>query len=151
MYVNPKILKMFEQNQNSTLAYLSKMLKWLGLIFILLTLVSFFIPIQIYEILLEPKIIRDNYYFYTFILLLIGIFTTVYQTAFSMYLNLFKKLNILSYIYLIAFIVNVIGNFFIKDYGIIAAGISTLVAYIVILLLQILYVSKYIKMEINNV
>lgn len=150
MYVNPKILKMFEENQNSTLAYLSKMLKWLGLIFILLTLVSFFIPIQIYEILLEPKIIRDNYYFYTFIILLISIFATVYQTAFSMYLNLFKKLNILSYIYLIAFIVNVIGNFFIKDYGIIAAAISTLISYVVILGLQMIYISKYKRREITN-
>ena len=67
------------------------------------------------------------------------------------YIKLFKKVYILSYIYLIAFIVNIIGNLFIKDYGIIAAAISTLVAYIVILLLQILYVSKYMKMEINNV
>lgn len=150
MYVNPKILKMFEENENNALEYLSKMLKWFGIIFLLLILVSFFIPIQIYEILLEPKIIRDNYYFYTFILLLIGIFATVYQTAFSMYLNLFKKLNILSYIYLIAFIVNIIGNLFIKDYGIIAAAISTLVAYIVILILQMIYVSRYKKLELNN-
>ena len=67
------------------------------------------------------------------------------------YIKLFKKVYILSYIYLIAFIVNIIGNLFIKDYGIIAAAISTLVAYIVILLLQIIYVSKYMKMEINNV
>ena len=62
-----------------------------------------------------------------------------------MYLNLFKKLNILSYIYLIAFIVNIIGNLFIKDYGIIAAAISTLISYLVIIGLQMIYISKLLK------
>lgn len=41
LYVNPKILKMYEENENNALEYLSKTLKLLGLIFILLALVSF--------------------------------------------------------------------------------------------------------------
>lgn len=145
LYVNPKILKMYEENKKNTLNYLSKMLKMLSVIFIFLSILTFFIPYTILEILLEPNIIRNSYFFYTFLFLVLGIFSTVFQTAFSMYLNLFKKLDILSYIYFIAFIINIIGNFFIIDYGIIAAAISTLVSYLAIILLQMIYVYKYKK------
>ena len=147
MYVNPKVLRMYEKNRNDTFEYLSSTLKLLAIIFILLIGIACFLPIQIYEILLEPKIITQNYYFWTFIILVIGIFLTVFQTAYSMYLNLFKRLDILAYIYLIAFIVNIVGNLFIKDYGIMVAAISTLTAYSVILIAQILYVWKIIPLQ----
>ena len=54
------------------------------------------------------------------------------QNAYAMYFVLEKKLHIISYAYINAFLVNMIGNLFIKDYGIIAAAISTVLAYIVI-------------------
>lgn len=142
LYVNPKVLKMFEENEANALQYLSKMLKYLALVFVLLSIIALVLPNAIYELLIEPSVIGNTYYFYTFMLLIVGIFFTVYQTAYSMYLNLFKKLNILSYIYLAAFLINLVGNFFIDDYGIIAAAISTLVAYFLILLLQIIYIKK---------
>lgn len=145
MYVNPKVLKMFEDDSQTTLKYLSKMLKKLGLVFIVLSMIAYLLPVQIYEILLEPKIIEQKYYFITFFILLIGIFFTVYQTAYSMYLTLFKRLDILAYIYLAALFINLTGNLFIKEYGIIAAAISTLLAYLTILWLQIIYVSKINK------
>ncbi|NOQ14161.1 MAG: oligosaccharide flippase family protein [Methyloprofundus sp.] len=144
LHVNPKALKMFEDDKKSALEYLSKILKKLGLVFILLSVLAYLLPVQIYEILLDPEIIEQPYYFITFFILLIGIFITVYQTAYSMYLNLFKKLNILAYIYFIAFIFNLLGNFFIKKYGMIAAAISTLLAYTIILSGQIIYI-KYTK------
>jgi O-antigen/teichoic acid export membrane protein len=127
-------------------------LKILAFIFTLLAVVAYFLPIQVYEILLEPKIISQDYYFLTLIILVIGIFLTVFQTAYSMYLNLFKRLDVLAYIYLIAFIFNILGNLFIKDYGIIAAAISTLVAYSVILIAQVLYVWKIMPLQrVTNV
>ena len=142
MYINPKVLQMYEKNRDDALEYLSNKLKLLAIIFILLISIAYFLPIQIYEILLEPKIITQNYYFWTFIVLVIGIFLTVFQTAYSMYLNLFKRLDILAYIYLVAFIVNIVGNLFIKDYGIMAAAISTLVSYSAILAVQFFYIRK---------
>jgi O-antigen/teichoic acid export membrane protein len=152
MYINPQVLKMYEENKNTTLVYLSSTLKILAFIFTLLAVVAYFLPIQVYEILLEPKIISQDYYFLTLIILVIGIFLTVFQTAYSMYLNLFKRLDVLAYIYLIAFIFNILGNLFIKDYGIIAAAISTLVAYSVILIAQVLYVWKIMPLQrVTNV
>jgi O-antigen/teichoic acid export membrane protein len=112
-------------------------------IFILLGIVTYFLPIEIYEILIEKSLISQQYYFLTFFILIIGIFLTVFQTAISMYLQLFKKLNILAFIYVFAFIVNIIGNFYIKEYGILAAAISTFIAYVIILFLQLFYVVRY--------
>lgn len=151
MYAEPKLLKI--HNENSKLAYntIKKYLRFLTIIFILIFLITLLLPKFLFTILLEKEIIYNEYYFNTFLILLVSIFLNILHIAHHLYIKLFKKVYILSYIYLIAFIVNIIGNLFIKDYGIIAAGISTLVAYIVILLLQIIYVSKYMKMEINNV
>lgn len=142
MYINPKVLKMYETDPEKTLAYLSRSLLMLGGLFVVLFGFACMLPIQVYEILLEPKIIGQSYYFITFIILVIGVFATVYQTAYSMYLTLFKRLDILAYIYLIAFIVNLIGNSFIATYGIIAAALSTLAAYITIFTGQVYFVRK---------
>ena len=142
MHVNPKVLKMYEKDQKDTLNYLSYVLKILAAVFVVLVVFAYLLPIQIYEILLEPQIINQSYYFWTFIILVLGIFVTVFQTAFSMYLNLFKRLDILAYIYLVAFVINMIGNLFINSYGIIAAAVATLAAYIVMLVMQVIYVFR---------
>ncbi len=143
MYVNPKVLKLYEQKREEALVYLKNSLQIMALIFLLLGLLIYFIPVEIYSLLLEKTLITKEYYFNTFYILILGIFFTVFQTALSMYLQLFKKLFILGYIYLIAFIVNIIGNLYIKDYGIIAAAIATLLAYIIIFILQFLYIMKH--------
>ena len=149
LYVNPKVLKMYEHDEKNALYYLVGILKKLAIVFLILATIAFVLPVEVYEILLEPKIIEQKYYFYTFFILLIGIFVTVYQTAYSMYFILFKRLNVLAYIYLPALIVNLIGNLFIKEYGIIAAAISTLLAYLIILFGQIAYV-KVMKVNLEN-
>lgn len=143
MYVNPKILKLYEENESSALKYLKQVLTIMASIFILLGIVIYFLPIEIYEILIKKSLISQQYYFLTFFILIIGVFLTVFQTAISMYLQLFKKLNILAFIYIFAFIVNIIGNFYIKEYGILAAAISTFIAYAIILFLQLFYVVRY--------
>ena len=70
---------------------------------------------------------------------------SVAQNAYAMYFVLDKKLKIISYVYVIAFVANLIGNFYIDTYGIIAASISTLGAFMIINLLQYLYVKKFIR------
>jgi O-antigen/teichoic acid export membrane protein len=132
MYVNPKVLKMYEEDKNKGINYLNNMLKKLFVVFVLLTIVAYFIPYQVYAILIEKSLIIQEYYFWTFLILVIGIFLTVFQTAMSMHLTLAKKLHILAYINGVAFFVNIIGNLWIKEYGIIAAAVSTLLAYIVL-------------------
>jgi O-antigen/teichoic acid export membrane protein len=146
MYVTPKVLKLYEENKIKGLLYLNKMLRKLALIFIILACIVFLIPKEVYFILIERTLIVQFYYFWTFYILVIGIFLTVFQTAMSIYLVLFKKLSVLAYINGIAFVVNIIGNFWIKNYGIIAAAISTMIAYLILNIGQIIYLRK-IKYE----
>jgi hypothetical protein len=46
----------------------------------------------------------------------------------------------LAVIFFIAFLINLIGNYFIKEEGIIMAAFSFLISNVVILLLQIIYI-----------
>lgn len=142
MYVNPKVLKMYEEDEVKGINYLNIMLKRLFIVFVLLSFVAYIIPRDIYAILLEKSLIEQSYYYWTFFILVIGIFMTVFQTALSMHLTLLKKLHILAYINGIAFFLNLVGNLFIKEYGIIAAAISTLVACFVLNLGQVIFISK---------
>jgi len=144
MYVNPKVLKMYEENRNEAFKYLKQSLQLIAGIFVILGIIAYFMPVEVYSILLEKTLIMQEYYFNTFYILVLGIFFTVFQTALSMYLQLLKKLHILGYIYLVAFSINIVGNLYIKEYGIIAAAIATLLAYITIFILQFLYIRKYV-------
>lgn len=143
MYVNPKVLKLYEEDKVKGIRYLNDMLKKLALIFIILSFIAYAMPIDVYAILIERSLIEKIYYFWTFYILIIGIFLTVFQTAMSMHLILAKKLHILAYINGIAFLINIIGNLWIKEYGIMAAAVSTLVAYIVLSVGQIIYLKKF--------
>lgn len=150
MYAEPKILKFHSIDQNLAYKTIKKYMYSLLLIFIFLFIIVMFLPKNIFSILLEKEIIYNDYYYITFLILVFSIFLNILHIAHHLYLKLLKKANILGLIYLIAFIMNIIGNLFIETYGIIAAAISTLIAYIVILILQIIYVAKYKKMESIN-
>ena len=78
------------------------------------------------------NMITNDYYFYTFTILILAVFLTVLQTALSMYFVLFKKLNILALFFVFVAIINVIANFLIMKYGIIAAAVSTLISYFIL-------------------
>ena len=147
MYVVPKILVTYEKSNSQAFKMISRYLKKLVLVFVILSIIAFFLPKEVYSILLEKEIIDNKYYFATMMILLVSIFVNVLHTAHHMYLKLMQRLDILAYILFTGFIVNLIGNLFISKYGIIAAAISTLVAYSVILIVQILYVWKIIPLQ----
>jgi len=142
MYVEPKILKEYEIDPIQTFRNIEKYLKNLALVFSILTLIAFIVPKEIYLLLLEKDLVYSSYYFSTMMILLIAIFLNVIHIAHHMYLKLMKRLDVLAYIFLIALIINLIGNLFIRNYGIMAAAIATLIAYLSILIMQILFVKR---------
>jgi len=145
IYVEPIILKLYETNKEEAYIQLNKYLLILLSVFIVLIIIFLILPKSIYTVLLEPKLVYDSYYFQTMLLLIITIFIGVLHTAHHMYFKLLKKLNILAYIYLIALFINLFGNLYILDYGIIAASISTLISYLVILTCQSIYISSILR------
>lgn len=142
MYVNPMVLRKFESNTKDALNLLSDYLKILLLIFCIALVLIYIIPTSMFEILISPSVIHNSNNYTTFLVLTLAVFVAVFQTSYSLYLNLFKKLDVLAYIYIPALIVNIIGNLFVGKHGIIAAAISTLMAYLVILLGQVIYVKR---------
>lgn len=150
MYAEPKILKMYEEDPQSTFAMIKSYLIKLAMVFAFMLLVAMLLPKGIYTILLEKEVVYNDYYFHTMMILLVAIFVNILHIAHHMYLKLLKRLDILAYVLFVALIVNLIGNTFIAKYGIIAAAISTLLAYITILVLQIIYVTKYTRKELTT-
>jgi len=142
MYVNPKVFKIYSKDKNEGLSYLNRMLKTLLVVFFILSLIVYVVPTSIYSILLEKSLISQSYYYWTFFLLIIAIFLSVLQTAMSMHFTLKKKIHILSYIGFVAFLVNIIGNFYIKEYGIIAAAVSTIFAYLTLVIGQAIFIKR---------
>ena len=149
MYAEPKILKLYEEDPHATFAMIGGYLKKLTMVFAFMSLVAVLLPKGIYTILLEKEVVYNDYYFQTMMILLVAIFINILHIAHHMYLKLLKRLDILAYVLFVALVVNLIGNMFIAKYGIMAAAISTLLAYITILVLQMVYVSRYTRKELT--
>ena len=147
IYAEPKILKEFSINIKNSYKMINKYMKILVLVFFLLFVLILFMPEKIWTILLEPDIINNEYYFITMLILIIAIFINILHIALRIYLKLFKSLNVLALILFISFIINFAGNFFVSKYGIIAAAISTLLAYSSILIMEIAYIKITLKKQ----
>lgn len=152
IYVTPIILKDFEKNGNNTFELLDKYLKIFVIILILLFFIFLLLPRNTYILFIEKNIILNDDYYILFIVLVLGSFLTVFQTALSLYFVLLKKLKIHAIFFTIAAIINIILNFYIKDYGLIIAGLSTLFAYIFLSLSIIFWIKlqKRILFESNH-
>lgn len=147
LYVEPKVLKNYEIDPEKTFREIASYLKKLLLVFILLTVIALLLPKEIYTVLLEKEIVYSDYYFATMMILLVSIFINILHIAHHMYLKLLKRLDILAYIFLFAVVVNLMINTFIKDYGIIMGAVSTMISYMTILILQIVFVRREIALK----
>ena len=146
MYAEPKILKRFEENSDATHKMINAYIIKLIIVFGALGLIAMVLPKFFYTILLEKEIVYDPYYFNTMMILLVAMFVNILHVAHHMHLKLIKRLDVLAYIFLVAFVINLVGNLLIKEYGIMAAALATLIAYIIIFILQIVYISRKISL-----
>lgn len=144
-YANPIILRAYEIKKKHGLKIFKKYLIYFSLTLLLLFIFVLMLPKSLLAIIIEEKVIFNDYYYYTFIILFSGVILTVLQTAASMYFVLLKKLHIHAKIFVFAAIINFSLNFLIADYGIMAAAVSTLVAYIMLNILILLWVKNDLK------
>lgn len=145
MYVNPIMFKKYEEDRTEALLLLDKYIRYLLIVFCLSYTAVLFLPRSLFTLLVEPEVINNDLYYYSLIILVLSSFLAVAQNAFAMYFTLEKKLKIITYAYAIAFAANFIGNFYIDSYGIVAASISTLIAFMIINLVQYMYIKKVIR------
>ena len=146
MYVNPIIYKLYSQDKN---AGIKKLISYIWLLLgatILLLIVVLSIPKTYFSILLNPEVVENNYI--TLLVLVVGSIFSVIQNALSLFFTLLKRLHILGYFWFFAAVLNLFGNTMIQDYGMIAAAISTCLAYLFVVIANLVWItlnSKKIK------
>jgi len=150
IYVNPIVLQQYEINSSNGLMILKNYLVKFFYINIFTFLVIIFLPKSLLGIFIEKNIIYNDSYYLTFIILVLGIFLTVFQTAMSMYFILLKKLNIHAKIFLVASIANFLLNFYIIKYGMLAAAASTLIAYLIINIGVLLWLKQHLTRVVDD-
>ena len=144
-YINPVIFKNYSINKKKTFISLNNYLKKLSIICLLCFIIICLIPKEVFALIISDKIIQNSSYYYSFLVLVFGIFLSIFQTALSMYFILIERLDIYSKIFGLAAVINFILNFFIYKYGVIAAAISTASAYLVINLLILFWLRANLK------
>ena len=144
-YANPIILKQYEIEKINGLRIFKKYLTYFSLTLVLLFIFVLMLPKSLLVFIIEEKIIFNDYYYYTFMILFSGVILSVLQTVASMYFVLLKKLHIHAKIFVLAAVINFFLNFLVADYGIMAAAVSTLVAYIMLSILILLWLKNDLK------
>ena len=145
MHVNPIIYRQHKKDRRNSLDLLALYTKRLALFFVVIFLIVLATPKEIFTIILTRDVVFDSYYYNVLLVLFASIFVAVLQNAYSMFFSLEKKLHIISYIYLAAFLLNLVGNLYIQQYGIMAAALSTLAAFLMINILQVYYIRRRIR------
>lgn len=148
IYVTPTVLKVFDSSHEDGIKLLDRYLKNFGIALLIMFVVFIFIPEDLFEIILGVGFFDEEEKKYVFILVMASVFLTIYQTAQSLYFVLFKKLNSYALSFSLCALINFILNFYIEDYGVIAAAGSTLISYI---LLNILIITWKINVSRKNI
>jgi len=144
-YVVPKVLSMYNSDQMQAYRLLRKYLKDFVLSLIVLFIIFLLLPKELFVIFVKKDIIADSYYSSVLTILVLSVFLTILQTAVSLYFVLFKKLFIYAVFFIIAAFINIIINFSISEYGIIAAAYSTVISYGVLNILIFWWVKIYAR------
>jgi len=142
IYVNPIILREYEKDKALALKLLKKYLKYFLIVLVTVFIFALLLPKSLLIVFIEKEVVFNEYYYNTFIILVLGVILTVYQTALSMYFVLLKRLDIHAKIFMFAAIVNLGLNFLIPEYGIIAASLSTLTAYLLLNIFIFLWIKN---------
>lgn len=145
MYVNPIIYRMYSENKDKAIAKLFYYIKFYALFIIILLIVAIALPKSIYTILINPEVVNNSTFYYTLLVLILGSVFSILQNALSLFFTLTKRLSILGTFWFFAAIVNLTGNFFIKEFGIIAAAISTAASYGLVMILNYIWIQKNYK------
>lgn len=145
VYVHPIILKGYEENAPKALVHLNRYLKIFALALGSLFVGLLLLPRSIFTILVPPLLILEDYYYATFLCLILSAVFAVLQTAISLHMVLEKKLHHHAMLFVGASVINFGLNFFILKYGILAASLATMTAYALLTVAIIWVVVRYQK------
>ncbi|PNH94608.1 hypothetical protein [Vibrio diazotrophicus] len=139
IYVTPAVLKVYESSSIDGFKLLDVYLKKYAILLLCLLLAFAFIPDGFFEIVLGNNFFSADNRKDVFILIVISVFMTVYQTALSLYFVLLKKLHVHAMFFLLCALINFILNFYIDIYGVMAAAVATLISYAILNILILMW------------
>jgi O-antigen/teichoic acid export membrane protein len=116
------------------------------LLILVVDVVILFIPNELFFLLISPELFLSDNGRTTFLIIFYGISILVLSNIVSVVFMITKNTRKLLVFWLLSAVINLIGNFFIGDYGIIAAALATFSAYTLVFLLS-LYYSKRLVYE----
>lgn len=143
LYVYPQFYR--QLSNDKTNAYLTYNFSLKILLSVLLTtlVILFFIPKNVFALLLGNLVYQKTYYV-VFLLLMASSTLAVYQTAYAMFFNVEHKLHIYMYIWLFSFGINLLLNYFlIISFGLIGVALASIMTFLLLILLQVLYRKFY--------
>lgn len=135
-YVNPKVLQLWESDEKGALKFFFQALSCFGVLQIAVVLIGLFcanfvifeLAAVSYEIFPESSNI--------FVLMLIANVLMGFTVCFALIFSLMNKMALFCNFQLASFFINICGNLFIEDYGLIGAAISSVVAYLSLLVIM---------------
>lgn len=136
MYVNPIIYKDYSENKNRAINKLFFYIRKFAMVLTAIFLIFIVTPKEFFSILINPTFIESDDNYQVFICLFLASIISVFQNSISLVFTLNKKLDALAAIWAGGAAINIIGNLFIGEYGLIAAAVSTCLSYFFILMLN---------------
>lgn len=152
IYVNPILYKLFGSSKSLGYALFYKSIFALVLMLVCLFVLYLCLPSPIIAVFISPELMSKAGYKTVLDILVASALVSVLVTAFSLKYTLSKRLDVLATGWLLAASANLIGNFLIRDYGIIAAAYSTLMANVTVILALLIYEAhqKFLTKPINS-
>ena len=145
IYVQPLIFKEFSKNKKKAMKTYMSYIQKSFFVFISAYIIFLFIPRDFFTILIRPEIISEPRYYFLFHLLVLSSLLITFITILTNVFYLNNKLHILSFFWVIAAIINLIGNNFISIYGIYAVALSKGFSYIIMLLFMLYSTRSIVK------
>jgi O-antigen/teichoic acid export membrane protein len=118
-------------------------------IILIIDILIVFIPNNVLFLLISPELFELENGYNTFIIIFYGVSLLVFSNIVSVIFMITKQTKKLIVAWLLGAIINLFGNLFIEDFGMVAAAIATFTAYLCVVLFSLYYskglVREYIK------
>ena len=151
-YVNPKVLRLWELDKNMALKFFFQALSYFAVFQITVILLGLFcanfIMFELAAVSYEKFPESSN----IFVLMLLANLLMGFSVCLGLIFSLMNKMALFCNFHLVSFFINICGNFFIEDYGLLAVAISSVVAYlglVVMLAWQTALWSSQMKVEVE--
>lgn len=150
MYVNPIIYKDYSENKKRAIKKLFLYIRKFAIVLTAIFLIFIVTPKEFFSILINPAFIESDDNYQVFLSLFLASIISVFQNSISLIFTLNKRLDALAVIWAAAATVNIIGNFFIAEYGLIAASFSTCISYSLVVILNFVWLSRNPQYKSTN-